>query len=364
LIFYENELKALKKAGRYRGRKVLDTTVLDFASNDYLGLSHNKMLHNATVKELDKLPLHSSKASLLVNGYHQIHKDFEDALCMANGFEDGVVVGSGFCANIAMIEALVRKGDTLFMDELYHASGVLASKLNGIDVVYFKHNDMDELKQLLQNSTAKRDIVAVEGIYSMDGDLVKKEVFEVCEKMDAILIVDEAHSSGVVGEKLMGVFDLYNIKIKPNHIKMGTLGKAYGSFGAYILGSSHIIEYLINRAKPIIYATSLSLYDTLLGHKSLDYILNNSTSLRAKIQKRQNIIKDILNIEIDGLIVPILINDNKKVIEIKDFLYDRGFAIGGIRQPTVPKAILRVIARLSQTTQELEELCQNIIRYK
>jgi 8-amino-7-oxononanoate synthase len=145
---------------------------------------------------------------------------------------------------------------------------------------------------------------------------------------------------------------------------MGTLGKAYGSFGAYILGSSHIIEYLINRAKPIIYATSLSLYDTLLGHKSLDYILNNSTSLRAKIQKRQNIIKDILNIEIDGLIVPILINDNKKVIEIKDFLYDRGFAIGGIRQPTVPKAILRVIARLSQTTQELEELCQNIIRYK
>ncbi|NPA58963.1 MAG: aminotransferase class I/II-fold pyridoxal phosphate-dependent enzyme [Epsilonproteobacteria bacterium] len=358
--YYEHELKALKRSGRYRQRKVVDAVVKDFASNDYLGLSHNKELHNQTIKELEKLPAHSSKASMLVNGYHQIHKDFEDALCEANGFEDGVILGSGFNANIALIESLVRKGDELFMDELYHASGVLASNLNGINVKFFKHNDIDELKTMLKKSTAKRKIVAVEGIYSMDGDLCKKEVFDVCDELDAVLIVDEAHSSGVVGEHLMGVFDLYNIEIKPNHIKMGTLGKAYGSFGAFILASKHIVDYLVNRAKPIIYATSLSLYDTLLGHNALTYILTNKQTLKQNIQLRQNIIKDELNIKVDGLIIPIHIGDNKKVIEIRDDLYTKGYAIGGIREPTVPSAILRVIARLQESKEELRTLCRYI----
>ncbi len=363
--YYENELKALKRAGRFRKREILKSDVLDFASNDYLGLSHKKELHEATCHGMESLSCHATKASLLVNGYHQIHKDFESALCEANGFEDGVVLGSGFCANIAMIEALVRKGDILFMDEKYHASGVLATNLEHVEVVFFKHNDMAELKELfVKYPHAKRKIVAVEGIYSMDGDLCDKEVFEICEKDDALLIVDEAHSSGVVGDKLMGVFDHYDIKIQPNHIKMGTLGKAYGSFGAYILASCHIIEYLINRAKPIIYATSLSLYDTLLAHNSLRYILKNTKSLKQEIKIRQEIIKETLNIDVDGLIVPILIDDNKKVIEIRDILFREGFAIGGIRQPTVQRAILRVIARLSQSGDELRELCQKIINFR
>ncbi len=220
---------------------------------------------------------------------------------MANGFEDGVVLGSGFCANIALIEALVRKGDTLFMDELYHASGVLASKLGNIDVVYFKHNDAQMLRLLLSKSTAKRKIVAVEGIYSMDGDLCRREIFELADEFNALLIVDEAHSSGVVGKKLMGIFDHYGITIKENYIKMGTLGKAYGSFGAFILASSHIIEYLINRAKPIIYATSLSLYDTLLAHKSLEYILQNSEELKSEIEERKEIVASELGVEVEAL---------------------------------------------------------------
>ena len=361
-MFYNNELKALKKSGRYRTREIVNTTLFDFASNDYLGLSHNKELHNKTVKALSTLPFHSTKASLLVNGYHQIHKDFEESLCKINGFEDGVIVGSGFSANIAMIEALVRGNDTLFIDEKYHASGVLASNLNGMNVVFFKHNDAQELKTALKNSKAKRNIVAIEGIYSMDGDLCNREIFDICDKENTILIVDEAHSSGVVGDKLMGVFDFYKIEIKANHIKMGTLGKAYGSFGAYILASSHIIEYLINRAKPIIYATSLSLYDTLLAHNSLQYIIKNRVFLKSEILKRQKIVKKILGIEVNGLIVPIHIGDNKKVIEIKNTLLEQGYAIGGIRQPTVPTAILRVITRLGESCDDLKKLCLEIKR--
>ena len=361
-MYYENELKALKKSGRYRTREVYDNSLKDFASNDYLGLSHNKELHLATCRELNDLELHSSKASLLVNGYHQIHKDFEDDLCRANGFESGVVLGSGFNANIALVESLVRKGDTLFMDELYHASGVLASNLNALRVQRFKHNDMLELEDMLKNSSAKRKIVAVEGIYSMDGDLVKKEVFEICEKYDALLMVDEAHSSGVVGENLMGVFDYYNIEIKENHIKMGTLGKAYGSFGAFILASEHIVEYLINRAKPIIYATSLSLYDTLLAHNSLRYILENKELLKDEIKQRQQIVKEELSLHVEGLIVPILVDDNVKVIKIKDEMKELGYAIGGIRQPTVPKAIVRLIARVGESKDDLRELCKKLAK--
>jgi len=340
----------------------LDYSLKDFASNDYLGLSHNKELHKNTCKALDSLEVHSTKASLLVNGYHQIHKDFEDTLCTINGFEEGVVLGSGFNANIALIEALVRKGDTLFMDEFYHASGILASNLESVNVIFFKHNNMDELKELLKASKAKRKIVAVEGIYSMDGDLCSKEVFEICDFFKALLIVDEAHSSGVIGDKLMGAFDYYNIQIKPNHIKMGTLGKAYGSFGAYILASSHIVDYLINRAKPIIYATSLSLYDTLLAHNSLKYIIDNREFLKDEISKRQKIIYEILDVKIDGLIAPILIGDNKKVIQIKNLIKDEGYAIGAIRQPTVPNAILRIIARVGESSEELKKLCQKIKR--
>ncbi len=360
MSFYENELKALKRSGRYRTREIVNYSVHDFASNDYLGLSHNKELHKQTTNILDKLELHSSKASLLVNGYHQIHKDFEEALCRVNGFEAGVVLGSGFNANIALIESLVRKGDKLFMDELYHASGVLATNLEHVDVTFFKHNNMEELEQLLSNSNAKRNIVAVEGIYSMDGDLCAQEVFSLCDRYNAILIVDEAHSSGVVGDNLMGVYDLYNIDIKPNHIKMGTLGKAYGSFGAYILSSKHINEYLINRAKPIIYATSLSLYDTLLGHKALEYIIQNKDEFKEEIRLRQKLVKEQFNLDIDGLIVPLVIGDNRKVIDIKDKLFAQGYSIGAIRQPTVEKAILRIIARLGESCEELHELCHLI----
>ncbi len=360
MMYYQNELEALKKSKRYRTREVVQPDVLDFASNDYLGLAHIKELHDATCKTLSQMPLHSTKASLLVNGYHQIHKDFEEALCEANGFEEGVIVGSGFNANIALIEALVRRGDVLFMDEKYHASGVLATRLNGMNVKFFAHNDMQELEELLKTTEAKRKIVAVEGIYSMDGDLVSKEVFEICDAHNAILIIDEAHSSGVVGEHLMGVFDHYNVPIKPNYIKMGTLGKAYGSFGAFILASSHIIEYLINRAKPIIYATALSLYDTLLAHNALRYMQQNLLMLKGEIKKRQDVVYEELDIRVEGLIVPIVINDNEKVIEIRDALKSMGYAVGGIRQPTVERAIIRLIARLGVSCDDLRDVCRQV----
>ena len=345
--WYANELKALKRSGRYRERRLYESGVIDLASNDYLGLAEMPELAAAASEKLRLLPVHAPKASMLVNGYHRVHADFERALCEANGFEAGIIAGSGFNANIAMIEALVRKGDELFIDERYHASGVLASRLVDGKVTFFRHNDAEDLEMKLRASDARRRLIAVEGIYSMDGDRCDRAIIELSDRYEALLIMDEAHSSGVIGPGLMGVFDHYGMAIKDHYIKMGTLGKAYGSFGAYILACGHIADYLVNRAKALVYATAPSLYDTLLGHEALRYILENRDSLGTAIKERQQLVASALNMNVDGLIVPIVINDNRRVVDIRDRLLAEGVLVGAIRQPTVEKAIIRLILRTS-----------------
>lgn len=359
---YSKELKAIKKSNRYRKRVVYDESLIDLASNDYLGLSCKKQLLKKTCARVTMFKYHAPKASQLVNGYHQIHKDFEELLCKENGFESAIVVGSGFLANLSLIEALPRKGDLLILDEEYHASGILASKLVDADVVIFNHNSSVHLENILKNRTYKRAIVAVEGIYSMSGELLNKEIFDVIDRIEnTILIVDEAHSSGVLGKKLMGVFDLFDIKVQPNHIKMGTLGKAYGSYGAYILASTHIIEFLQNRAKALIYTTAPSLFDIELAHQGLLYMLKNTDKLRKKIAQRQVLVKEIFAIDMPGLIFSYPLSESGDVLNIQEKLIEKGFFVGAIRPPTVEKPILRIIPRLDIKKSKLLE-CFTLIK--
>jgi len=363
-MWYEKELDALKRSGRYRRRELHDATLLDLASNDYLGLAERPELMQQACERLRRAPAHGAKASMLVNGYHEIHAEFERALCEANGFEAGIVVGSGFSANIAMIEALVRKGDELFIDEKYHASGILATRLCGGRVTPFAHNDPGALETLLRASTARRKIVAVEGIYSMDGDMLDRAIIDLAERYGALLIIDEAHSSGVVGPNLMGVLDHFGIAPAPHHIKMGTLGKAYGGFGAYILASEHIIDYLVNRAKPVIYATAPSLFETALALRTLEHIRANAAALRGAVDERRLALGELLQREIPGLIVPIEIGDNHRVVEIREALAGQGVLVGAIRQPTVPRAIIRLIARANVGTGRILEACRFVLAHR
>lgn len=356
---YENELKALKRSERYRERHLVDETLLDGASNDYLGLAHLKQLHDKACETVSSYTFHAPKSSMLVNGYHPIHQNFEHALCEANGFEAGIVMGSGFNANIGMIESLARKGDLLLMDASYHASGVMATRMCDARVEFFAHNDAIALESALKKATEKRIIVAVEGIYSMSGDKLTREILDVCERYDVLIILDEAHSSGVIGENLMGILDYYNIKPTSNMIKMGTLGKAYGSFGAYVLSPQHISDYFINRAKNVIYATAPSLYDTALAHHALEYIQVNTAKLKEAIEARQRIVKEVLGLDIDGLIVPIEIGDNVRVMQLQQSLKEElGILVGAIRQPTVSRAIIRLIARLDISEEALVCACE------
>jgi 8-amino-7-oxononanoate synthase len=343
--FYEKELQSIEKSGRFRERKIFDKDLIDLASNDYLGLAAKKELFDKAYELVSKQSYYGAKASMLVNGYSTIHKQFEDRLCEVNGFEAGIVVGSGFLANISMIESMIRKKDVLILDEEYHASGMLASKLVD-NVITFKHNDINDLEEKLQNIKANRIVIAIEGVYSMHGDIAPKEINQLAKQYGAILIVDEAHSSGVIGENLLGWYDFHNIEIEPYHIKMGTLGKAYGSYGAYILASKHIITFLENRAKAIIYTTAPSQFDMAHGLVAFEYIIKNKDKLKEKLASHKKIVKEYLDIESPSSILPIVINDNKKVLELQKILMEEGFLVGAIRQPTVKEAILRIILKL------------------
>jgi len=357
---YKKELNALKKANRFRERRVWSKDLIDFASNDYLGLANSKKQLTKALKLVNEYETHAPKASILVNGYHPIHKRFEETLAGLNGFEEGMIVGSGFLANMALIEALVRKKDMLFIDEEYHASGMMATGLLGDRVVKFRHNDPNDLREKLNTFSGGRKIIAVEGVYSMSGGLCEREIFEIADEYEALMIVDEAHSSGVIGEHLLGIFEYYNITPHKRHIKMGTLGKAYGSYGAYILASSHIVSFLVNRGKPIIYSTAPSVIDTALALVNIEHVAEHSKKYRKRIQKRHDIIKKELDIEMKSLILPLEMSSNEDTMVKQKELIEKKLLVGAIRQPTVYKPILRIIPRLGSSKKQLLTLCQNL----
>ena len=350
-ISYSRELKAIKRANRYRKREVYHEKLKDFASNDYLGLSKDRGVLKKAYKRVKRYKFHSPKASTLVNGYHPIHKEFEEYIAKINGFEKALCVGSGFLANLSLFEALPRRGDLLLFDEEFHASGLIAEKLNDATVVKFRHNSSKDLKKKIKEyryNHKGRVIIGVEGVYSMSGDLINPKIFDVADKYQALLVVDEAHSVGVLGKNLLGVFEYFNIKPKPNHIKMGTLGKALGSYGAYILSSNEIYQFLTNRAKAIIYATAPSIFDIALAYEGFLKIQKQKKRYKKKINKRKNRIKDILDRDIDSLILTVEVENSTVALNIKERLLQKGFLVGAIRPPTVKKPILRIIPRVGE----------------
>ncbi len=345
-MFYEKELTALKRAGRFREPIALDVDAVDMASNDYLGLAHKRKLFKRACKRVGAFAWHAPKASLYLGGYHPLHRELEDLLNKRTGFEKSTLFGSGFLANLGLIEALVRRRDVLFMDARYHASGMTAARLLQGKVVTFAHNDMDDLVRKLSETPVKgRRIIAVEGVYSMEGDMVPKEVFEVADWFGALLIVDEAHSVGTVGPRLMGVFDRYGITPAPNHIKMGTLGKALGSYGAYVSASAEVVSYLQNRAKSQIYATAPSLFDTALAIEGFGYIHKKREKLKEKIKALRLGAEAATGRLPEGMIVPVPMPDIATAMAVRQSLRREGFEVGAVRPPTVQTPMLRVILR-------------------
>ena len=333
---YKKELNILKIKNRLRIRKIYNN-VIDLASNDYLCLAENKEIRKKAFEKALDLTSHSSKASMLVNGYTKTHKLFEDYLCELNNFESGIVLGSGFLANMALFE-LVRKKDLALIDEEYHASGIVASKLTQGQIRFFKHNNINDLKEKSKDyKHFERVFVFSEGIFSMRGDKIKKEIALYAQQIGT-LIIDEAHSVGICGKRLLGISEEYNLD-PAKTVKMGTLGKALGSYGAYILAKKEITEFLLNKAKSIIYTTALSPVDTLLAYYALKYIQENLNYFKNIIQERK------LKYNSDSLIKILSANSLEEVLKKQKELLNKNILIGAIRPPSVKDPIFRIILR-------------------
>lgn len=355
---YSSELKALQKSKLLRTKTLHSNHLLDFASNDYLGLSENKILLQNAYMTLQQSKSHAPMSSMALCGYHPIHQTLENFLTQYFGFESCILFGSGFLANIALFDTLVRKNDLIFIDELYHASGRLPAKLLGNQAIYFSHNNPQDLREkLLAHSPYKgRILIAIEGVYSMDGDVAKIDFAHIAKEFGALLIVDEAHSSGILGENLKGYFDYHHLSIKPNFIKMGTLSKAYGSYGAFVLAQKNIIDFLFSKAKSAIYTTAPSLFDIALAYENLCFIANHTPTLHNSLLNMRQTFQPITPTASQIAIIPFVHQD--KMIQTALILQEAGFLVGAIRKPTSATPRLRISLNLKNSIKQTQKLCK------
>lgn len=354
---YSKELEIMQKKGILREKKLRSPSLLDYASNDYLGLSTHKALLNQTIKILKSYPYHSPIASMAINGYHQIHFEFEEFLKSYFGFPSATLFGSGFLANIALFETLVRKGDVIFIDELYHASGQLPARLLENQAIFFSHNNPQDLREKIAKTPVKgRTIIAIEGIYSMDGDISDIAFSEIAKEFGALLIVDEAHSSGVLGENLKGYFDYHNLPLQDHYIKMGTLSKAYGSYGAFVLAQKNIIDFLFTKAKTSIYTTAPSLFDIALAHCNLNYVKEHTQTIKQKLLAQREAFSSLVSTSSQLAILPF--ESQERMLEVAKILEQEGFLVGSIRKPTTQTPRLRISLNIKNSKMQTQKLCK------
>ncbi|BCD69686.1 aminotransferase class I/II-fold pyridoxal phosphate-dependent enzyme [Helicobacter suis] len=355
---FNHALKALKRANLHRERCLYPPTLADFASNDYLALASRKDLLQEAFHILQNLPSHAPKASMLVNGYYPLHQELENYLCDLLGFESCVLVGSAFLGNLALIDALVRKNDWLLMDAHYHASGQFLAKKSP-NTLFFEHNNPQDLKTKLNTCHNKGQLfIAIEGVYSMDGEIAPLEILEIAESYGAYLILDEAHSLGSIGEHLLGLLDHYQYKPTEKMILLGAFSKAYGSYGGFIAGSIEMIDFLCNRAKSILYTTSPSLLDTALSFVNLKHLYNNTKHYQ-EILKQMRACLDRFNWHTQSNIFTLPFVNSTALLEMQDRLIKHGFLCAAIRPPTTANPLLRLCLNIQpqRTLELLEDLC-------
>lgn len=354
---YAKELAIMQKKGIVREKKLHSSSLLDYASNDYLGLSTHKSLLNQAIKTLKAYPYHSPISSMAVNGYHHIHYEFEEFLKSYFHFPNATLFGSGFLANVALFDTLVRKGDVIFIDELYHASGKLPARLLGNQAIFFSHNNPQDLREKLRKTPIKgRALIAIEGVYSMDGDISDIGFSSIAKEFGALLIVDEAHSSGVVGENLKGYFDYHQLPILEYYIKMGTLSKAYGSYGAFVLAEKSIIDFLFTKAKSSLYTTAPSLFDIALAHSNLNYIHTHTPALSQKLKAQKQALSPLLHTDSQLAILPF--SSQERMLEVSKELEKNGFLVGSIRKPTSQTPRLRISLNIKNSKMQTQKLCK------
>jgi 8-amino-7-oxononanoate synthase len=359
-------LRILRPADSRREGKIIfkGKGYFDFSSNDYLGLSGHPKLKDASKDAIEKWGA-SASASRLLSGDLTLHHKLEEKTSAFKGKESALVFNSGYQANVGIISALCQRGDAIFSDRLNHASLVDGMLLSGAKFFRFNHNDSAHLESLLREKRGqfREALIITETIFSMDGDRCPlKEIVELKERYNCILMTDEAHATGIFGESGSGVAEEEDLIDKVDLV-MGTFSKALGSFGAYIAASKKITDYLINSSRSFIYSTALPPAVIAADLAALDLIKNEPFRRKELLENsdyfREELSKRGVNVKGSSQIVPLILGDSEKAIKLSRELQNRGYWVLPIRPPTVPRGESRL--RFSFTYHHTKDILERLI---
>ncbi len=320
----------------------------DFSSNDYLALSEHPDIVKKSRECLEKFGA-GAGAARLMSGDLELNHQLEKRVAELKGQEAALVFGSGYMANTGVIPALVGRGDRIFSDRLNHASIYDGCLLSGAKLMRFHHNDLNHLEDLLRKNRGKKEncLIVAESIYSMDGDRCPlKELVYLKKRFSCLLMVDEAHATGVYGEKGGGIIEEEGVSADVD-IAMGTFGKALGSYGAYVAGAKAMIQYLTNRARSFIYSTALP-PAVLAASLAAINIIQTDPEIRRDLQDKVTFFKNCLlegGLKMDlgpSQIVPIKVGESGKALHNAGELRRQGIFATAIRPPTVPRGSARL----------------------
>ena len=364
---FEEELRVIREAGLLRSLRTLTSPqgptiemegrrVLNFCSNDYLGLADDPRLKKAAIEAVERFGS-GSGAARLISGHNELIEKLERELALLKGAASALVFNSGYHANIGVIPALAGTGDLIFSDALNHASLIDGCRLSKAKTVVYRHNDLNHLEALLKDTPLpSRERVAVgrvrviitEAVFSMEGDLCPlKDLLSLAERYDALIYLDEAHAVGVFGNG-EGVLHHPPERV----ICMGTLGKAFGSYGAFVAGSKTMRDYWINKARSFIFSTALP-------PAAVGAALAATNIIRTEPERRQRLWKNIRQVrDHPSPILSIPIGPADKTMELSKQLLEMGIYVQGIRPPTVPEGTsrLRLTLTSAHTTAQIETL--------
>ena len=362
----EDLLRRLNPAiKRFQGKIIFkDRELIDFSSNDYLGLSAHPALMDAATKAL-KFFGASSSASRLMSGDFELHHELEEKTAALKGKEAALIFNSGYQANLGIISSLFSEDDCIFCDRLSHASIIDGILLSGARFFRFRHNDVEHLESLLKanRKNFKKALIITETIFSMDGDRAPlKEIVRLKEKFDCIFMVDEAHATGIFGENGSGIAEEEGLTGKIELI-MGTFSKALGSFGAYVASSRKITDFLINTSRSFIYSTALPPSISAANIASIDLIkkepYRRKELLSSSEYLRNSLIKKGFSVKGSSQIIPVMLLSNKRALDFSKALKEKGYLVMAIRPPTVPKGEARL--RLSLNVEHKKEILDRFL---
>lgn len=364
------ELQQLRDAGLYRQLRsvasaqgpqiVVDGRVLlNFSSNDYLGLANDPILKRASTAAIERWGV-GAGASRLVCGNLEPYRVLEAKLAEFKQKEAAIVFGSGYAANVGTITALVGKGDVVVLDKLDHASIIDGARQSGATVRVYPHKNLKKLEDILRQATG-RVLIVTETVFSMDGDLAPlKEIVELKEKYGAWLMIDEAHATGLYAANRRGLAEAVGVEDKID-ITLGTLSKALGCAGGFVVGSQTLIDYLRNRARSLIYSTAMPPAVCAAATAAVEFVMSEAGHARRdQLWRNVSELKNGLKIQTESRspIIPIIVG--AAAMELSRKLMEAGIFVPAIRYPTVPKGKerLRVTVSAAHSREDIQRFIE------